>query len=214
MSVQNQCCFYDNLNKNIEENIIEKDNRIVMGGDFNVTLKPVWDCSGGNQSKKTSAKFIEDLCLDFGLIDIWRIRNPEIKRFTWRQKKPVIQRRLDFWSISDACQEDIAPRLYSMIGTQRIMCCKKLASDEPSSCKIILLHYLKPVGGKLILCCNYDLKRFPIKIPPFYEDCLRSFAKCSVANNQCEEIIEDMNETLQIIIWNNNYSHRRETCIL
>ena len=34
-----------------------------------------------------------------------------------------------------------APHLYSMIETQRIMCCKKLASDEPSSWKIILLHY-------------------------------------------------------------------------
>ena len=106
-SVQDQCCFYDNLNKNIEENIIEKDNRIILGGDFNVTLNPVWDCSGGNQSKKASAKFIEDLCLDFDLIDIWRIGNPEIKRFTWRQKKPLIQRRLDFWLISDVCQEDI-----------------------------------------------------------------------------------------------------------
>ena len=81
-SVQDQCCFYDNLNKNIEENIIEKDNRIILGGDFNVTLYPVWDCSGGNQSKKASVKLIEDLCLDFDLIDIWRIRNPEIKRFT------------------------------------------------------------------------------------------------------------------------------------
>ena len=66
-SVQDQCCFYDNLNKNIEENIIGKDNRIILGGDFNVTLKPVWDCSGENQSKKASAKFIEDLCLDFDL---------------------------------------------------------------------------------------------------------------------------------------------------
>ena len=106
-SVQDQCCFYDNLNKNIEENVIEKGNRIILGGDFNVTLNPVWDCSGGNQSKKASAQFIEDLCLDFDLIDIWRIRNPEIKRFTWRQKKPLIQRRLDFWLISEVCQEDI-----------------------------------------------------------------------------------------------------------
>ena len=106
-SVQDQCCFYDNLNKNIDENIIVKDNRIIHGGDFNVTLNPVWDCPGGNQSKKASAKFIEDLCLDFNLIDIWRIRNPEIKRFTWRQKKPLIQRRLDFWLISEICQEDI-----------------------------------------------------------------------------------------------------------
>ena len=105
--MQDQCCFFDNLNKNIEENIIEKENRIILGGDFNVTLDPAWHCSGGNQSKKASAKYIEDLCLDFDLIDVWRIRNPEMKRFTWRQKKPLIQRRLDFWLISDSCQEDI-----------------------------------------------------------------------------------------------------------
>ena len=104
--MQDQCCFFDNLNKNIEENTIEKENRLILGGDFNVTLDPAWDCSGGNQSKKASAKYIEDLCLDFDLIDVWRIRNSETKRFTWRQKKPLIQRRLDFWLISDFCQEE------------------------------------------------------------------------------------------------------------
>ena len=37
INVEDQGCFYDNLNKNIEENIIEKENRIVLGGHFNVT---------------------------------------------------------------------------------------------------------------------------------------------------------------------------------
>ena len=106
-TVQDQCCFYDNLNEHIEENMLCKENRIIIGGDFNVTLNPEWDCSGGNQLKKASVKYVEDLCLDFDLIDIWRIRNPELKRFTWRQKKPLIQRRLDFWLLSDICQEDI-----------------------------------------------------------------------------------------------------------
>ena len=41
------------------------------------------------------------------VVGIWRIRNPEIKSFTWRQKSPLIQRRLDYWLISDVCQEDI-----------------------------------------------------------------------------------------------------------
>jgi len=27
--------------------------------------------------------------------------------FTWRQKKPLIQRRLDFWLISDFCQDEV-----------------------------------------------------------------------------------------------------------
>ena len=41
------------------------------------------------------------------LIDIWRIRHPNEKRFTWRQKTPLIQRRLDYWLISDLCQEEV-----------------------------------------------------------------------------------------------------------
>ena len=90
-----------------------------------------------------------------------------------------------------------APHLNSMIETQRIMCCKKLASDEPSSWKTILLQYLKPVGGKLILGCSFDVKMLPIKLPPFYEDCFKSFAKCSGATNQCEERTDDINATLQ-----------------
>ena len=52
---------------------------------------------------------------DFDLVDIWRLRNPETKRFTWRQKNPFIQRRLDYWLISDFCQDkaDIIPSINS-----------------------------------------------------------------------------------------------------
>ena len=41
------------------------------------------------------------------LVDIWRIRNPDNKLFTWKQTKPLIQRRLDFWLISDTCQDEV-----------------------------------------------------------------------------------------------------------
>ena len=71
-----------------------------------------------------------------------------------------------------------APHLDSIIETQRYFFAKKLASDQPHSWKTILLRYLKPMGGKFILCCNFDLKKFPIKLPTFYEECLKSFAKC------------------------------------
>ena len=43
-----------------------------------------------------------------------------------------------------------APHLDSIIETQRVLCCKKLASDQLSNWKKILLHYLEPVGGKFI----------------------------------------------------------------
>ena len=65
------------------------------------------DCSGGKPFTKDSVKRIQDLCLDFDLLDVWRIRNPESRRLTWRQKTAFIQRRLDYWLINDACQDEI-----------------------------------------------------------------------------------------------------------
>ena len=49
------------------------------------------DGRGGNNKKKDSAKLVEDMYLDFDLVDIWHIRNPTASRFTWRQKTPVVQ---------------------------------------------------------------------------------------------------------------------------
>ena len=49
-----------------------------------------------------SSKKIENLCFSLDLIDIWRIR-----RFSWRQKTPMIQRRLDYWLISNNIQEEV-----------------------------------------------------------------------------------------------------------
>ena len=94
---KNNAFFFDNLNKIIENFVVDKEQKkIVIGGDFNITLDSDLDCSGGNNSKKDSVKNIQDLCLDYDLVDIWRTRNPETKRFTWRQKNPSIQRRLDY----------------------------------------------------------------------------------------------------------------------
>ncbi|CAH3114440.1 unnamed protein product [Pocillopora meandrina] len=42
------------------------------------------------------------------LTDVWRMCHPGKKRFTWRQPNSTIQRRLDFWLISNLCQEDIS----------------------------------------------------------------------------------------------------------
>ena len=79
----------------------------IIGGDFNVTLDQDLDGSGGINKCKEAVKFLEDICVDYDLLDIWRLRNPLVKRFTWRQKNPIIQRWLDFWLVSNDLQEDI-----------------------------------------------------------------------------------------------------------
>ena len=76
---------------------------------------------------KASVESIQDLCLDFDLVDIWRIQNPTTRHFTWRQRNLFIQTRLDFWLISDVCQEDVE-------GTDIIL---SINSDH----SVIILHF-------------------------------------------------------------------------
>ena len=39
-----------------------------------------------------------------GLIDIWRKKNPGMKKFTFRQNNPLVQSRLDYWFISNGLE--------------------------------------------------------------------------------------------------------------
>ena len=86
---------------------IDADSEIIIGGDFNVILDYDSDGFGGKPKLKISCKKIENLGSSFDLIDIWRIKNPESKRFTWKQGNPPIQRRLDVWLISSKLKEEI-----------------------------------------------------------------------------------------------------------
>ena len=87
---------------------MEQDHPFIVGGDFNIILDHVLDGQGGNSKRKDSGKIVEDMSAEFDLVDIWRIRNPTNTRFIWREKKPIIQRRLDYWLVSDiSLQDDI-----------------------------------------------------------------------------------------------------------
>lgn len=91
----------------MDKSDIDDDCRMIIGGDFNVILDPDLDGFGGKPKLKESAKQIENVCLLHDSVDVWRVRNTEMKRFTRRQKTPIIQRRLDFWLIDNAQQEEI-----------------------------------------------------------------------------------------------------------
>ena len=74
------------------------DKHIVLAGKSNFFCDTSLDSYRGKPKlkKKSIAKFIK-LKEKFDLCDVWRIRNPKTKRYTFRQKhvSGLIQRHLD-----------------------------------------------------------------------------------------------------------------------
>ena len=101
-----QCIFFKVVSEILKAARTEQDYPIIVGGDFNVILDPDLDGRGGNNRKEDSAKLVQDMPPDFDLVNIWRIRNPTASRFTWHQKTSLVQRRLDYWLVSDSLQDE------------------------------------------------------------------------------------------------------------
>ena len=87
----------------ILENVTDISTKnIIMGGDFNFHFNSNLESEGGKPilKKRSFAKMIQ-IIEKFDLCDIWRIRNPFSKRFTFRQNHYTghIQRKLYYFFI-------------------------------------------------------------------------------------------------------------------
>ena len=71
---------------------------VIIGGDFNLVLDIDIDKKGGLAKTHTKAvQVIKDHMAELDLVDVWRLLNPDGRRYTWRRQKPEIQCRLDFF---------------------------------------------------------------------------------------------------------------------
>ena len=70
--IKEQCNFFVELQQKLDDFITIQDQRIIIGGDFNVIMDQNLDCAGGSPKEKESGKFLNDICLNYDLIDIWR----------------------------------------------------------------------------------------------------------------------------------------------
>ena len=79
--------------KNVPDNLeISQDTSVILGGDFNLFLDKSLDTDGGNLSVKTkSLSKLQEIMTENDLCDIFRILNPQERRFTWRNKNPFKQ---------------------------------------------------------------------------------------------------------------------------
>ena len=99
------------LHKNyLKKLLIITKKSIIFGSDFNLIFHCKFDASRRNPllKRKSLAKLIE-IKEALYLCDIWRIRNPNVSRFTFWQNhvSGFIESRLDFFLISNILQESI-----------------------------------------------------------------------------------------------------------
>ena len=80
----------------------------IFGGDFNLYFDSTLDAEGGNPSlKKRSLAKLLSIMQKLDVSDIFRVRYPNVKRYTFHRKNPRLQRRLDYFFTSNSLQEYI-----------------------------------------------------------------------------------------------------------
>lgn len=99
------------------ENIGARDcMAIIWGGDFNLCFDLNLEAVGGNPKLKVSSlEQLKAIKQELDLCDIWRVRYPQTKGFTWSgsaqgkcsYKKQKLYRRLDYFFVSDSMQTDV-----------------------------------------------------------------------------------------------------------
>ena len=91
------------VNKNFDD--IEN---IIMGGDLNCPLNPIIDKRSGKLIPRQAViNAIELLQSEIDLHDIWRVKNPTKRSYTWSQSNPLIFSRLDYWLISNSLSDNV-----------------------------------------------------------------------------------------------------------
>ena len=101
-SKRDKAVFFEHLHNKFDLIGIDKSDPLLIGGDWNTILSPILDKSGGKELEdETVTNEMKTILIDFDLIDIWRLKHPTTKRFTYRQKKPLIQTRLDYFLVSN-----------------------------------------------------------------------------------------------------------------
>ena len=61
------------------------------------------DKKGGlTRTHKKSLEVVKDLRESLDLIDAWRVLHPDLLKFTWRQSRPEVHCRLDFFLVNQS----------------------------------------------------------------------------------------------------------------
>ena len=92
--------FYQTLQENIEK--VGLTENLILAGDWNLVQNFDLDCKNyRRQNNIDASRKVNDMMVKLDLLDIWRMLNPDKKRYTWRRTNPLQQSRIDYFLISD-----------------------------------------------------------------------------------------------------------------
>ena len=87
---------------------IAENTVFIWGGDFNMIFDTTLDVDGGfSKLKINSLSKLLLMMSENDLCDIFRVRNPDTRRFSWGRKTRFKKRRVDLFLVSDRMQENI-----------------------------------------------------------------------------------------------------------
>ena len=92
-----QVQFYEKVQTELQK--IKCDDWII-GGDYNLVLDPQLDKKGGNNPNKKSLHVLKNIITSMNLIDSYRHQFPDKNEYTWRQTRPKVSCRLDYFLVS------------------------------------------------------------------------------------------------------------------
>ena len=91
-------CFYHTV---IDMMHSFQTDHIVIGGDFNFVVNPTVDSFNYAREYNVNAKHVfMSFANDEGIVDIWRVKNPNKLEYIWTKNNPLKCGRLDMFFVS------------------------------------------------------------------------------------------------------------------
>ena len=93
----------------------ERFDKLIIIGHFNLVMDTSIDRKGSEVNNKKALEVLENLAEEFLLQDIWRIRNPSLKRYSWyrlHKTKGMIASRIDFALMSQSLCSQTLEAMY------------------------------------------------------------------------------------------------------
>ena len=94
-----QLNILESLSKILKDFLDLSEKNSIFAGDFNLLFDQKLESAGGNPVlKKLALSKLIELKESLNVCDIWRIRNPKSKAFTFRQRhfSGILQRKLNY----------------------------------------------------------------------------------------------------------------------